>query len=152
MKIEYIPENDKEKQMLELMESDDLTVYTEIERIEFLEEFAKAHAAVSALHNREIRKLKDGSVSADDVQKVIDELKAVRNEMEVFRQFALELEEYKVRLRNTESDLRQALEKISRLEQSDKVTGKVLNVQADQLDRLNKEVFDEDSPKHEGED
>ena len=35
-------------------------------------------------------------------------------------------------------------ERISHLEQSDAVTTKCLNAQADQLDRLNKEVFDED--------
>ena len=45
------------------------------------------------------------------------------------------------RIQNVETDLRHAHEKISKLEQSDAVTTKCLNAQADQLDRLNKEVF-----------
>lgn len=57
------------------------------------------------------------------------------------------IDQLHMRIKNVESDLRQALEKISRLENSDSVTAKCINAQADQLDRLLKEVFDEDPPK-----
>ena len=54
------------------------------------------------------------------------------------------IDQLHTRIQNVETDLRHAHEKISKLEQSDAVTTKCLNTQADQLDRLNKEVFDED--------
>lgn len=144
MKLEFTPENDKERMMLELIQNEDHTDLSIEERLMYLERFSESQSIVSAMHSRDIRNLIKSCTDDEEVQKVIDEVKAVRSEMENFRQTILELEETKVRLRNTEYDLRQALTKISSIEQSLSVFRACINEQADQLDRLNKEVFDEE--------
>lgn len=163
MKFDFIPETDEEKMLIERFTA---AANGESHRSLSLEE--RVSMAEKAISNLSIgaltsaRQMKDvleflcsEKEEDEEVQKVIDEIKAVRSEMEVFRQTILELEETKVRLRNTEYDLRQALSKISNLESKvgslefefrnhREVHGKLINKHADQLDRLNKEVFDEE--------
>lgn len=94
MKFEYIPENDFEKTFVEHfqeeLENRRSTLNTE-ERILMLEEMLMKNQTAGVMENMILKTL------ANTV---------------------LELEHTKIRLQNTESDLRQALCKISSLEQS----------------------------------
>lgn len=150
MKFECIPESEFEKHLLKMFDEDlnkRRETYSIHERLTILEEMLMKNQTAGVMQSMLLKNLgekvetmwgEEGEPSIDQRVEMLE--KACRG----FNDTVLELEQTKVRLKNTEDDLRQALEKISRLEQSDKVTGKVLNTQADQLDRLNKEVFDED--------
>ena len=128
MKFEYIPENDFEKTLVEHFQEDfqeelknrRSTLNTE-ERILMLEEMLMKNQTAGVMENMILETLakkvetmwgKEGEPSIDQRVDMLE--KAFRR----FPETVLELEQTKIRLQNTESDLRQALCKISSLEQS----------------------------------
>ena len=124
MKFEYIPENDFEKTLVENfqkeLENKRSTLNTE-ERILVLEEMLMKNQTASVMENMILKTLakkvetmwgKEGEPSIDQRVDMLE--KAFRR----FPETVLELEQTKIRLQNMESDLRQALCKISSLEQS----------------------------------
>ena len=124
MKFEYIPENDFEKTLVEHfqeeLENRRSTLNTE-ERIFVLEEKLMKNQAASVMEHMILKTLakkvetmwgKEGEPSIDQRVDMLE--KAFKR----FPETVLELEQTKIRLQNTESDLRQALCKISSLEQS----------------------------------
>ena len=124
MKFEYIPENDFEKTLVEHfqeeLENRRSTLNTE-ERILVLEEMLMKNQTAVVMENMILKTLakkvetmwgKEGEPSIDQRVDMLE--KAFRR----FPETVLELEQTKIRLQNTESDLRQALCKISSLEQS----------------------------------
>ena len=124
MKFEYIPENDFEKTLVEHfqeeLENRRSTLNTE-ERILMLEEMLMKNQTAVVMENRILKTLANkvetmwGEEGEPSIDQRVDMLeKAFRR----FPETVLELEHTKIRLQNTESDLRQALCKISSLEQS----------------------------------
>lgn len=124
MKFEYIPENDFEKTLVEHfqeeLENRRSTLNTE-ERILMLEEMLMKNQAAGVMENMILKTLANkvetmwGEEGEPSIDQRVDMLeKAFRR----FPETVLELEHTKIRLQNTESDLRQALCKISSLEQS----------------------------------
>ena len=124
MKFEYIPENDFEKTLVdhfqEELENRRSTLNTE-ERILMLEEMLMKNQAAGVMENMILKTLANkvetmwGEEGEPSIDQRVDMLeKAFRR----FPETVLELEQTKIRLQNTESDLRQALCKISSLEQS----------------------------------
>ena len=124
MKFEYIPENDFEKTLVEHfqeeLENRRSTLNTE-ERILMLEEMLMKNQAAGVMENMILKTLANkvetmwGEEGGPSIDQRVDMLeKAFRR----FPETVLELEHTKIRLQNTESDLRQALCKISSLEQS----------------------------------
>ena len=124
MKFEYIPENDFEKTLVEHfqeeLENRRSTLNTE-ERIFVLEEMLMKNQTAVVMENMILKTLakkvetmwgKEGEPSIDQRVDMLE--KAFGR----FPETVLELEQTKIRLQNTESDLRQALCKISSLEQS----------------------------------
>ena len=124
MKFEYIPENDFEKTLVEHfqeeLENRRSTLNTE-ERILMLEEMLMKNQTAVVMENMILKTLakkvetmwgEEGEPSIDQRVDMLE--KAFRR----FPETVLELEQTKIRLQNTESDLRQALCKISSLEQS----------------------------------
>ena len=124
MKFEYIPENDFEKTLVEHfqeeLENRRSTLNTE-ERILMLEEMLMKNQTAVVMENMILKTLakkvetmwgKEGEPSIDQRVDMLE--KAFGR----FPETVLELEQTKIRLQNTESDLRQALCKISSLEQS----------------------------------
>lgn len=124
MKFEYIPENDFEKTFVEHfqeeLENRRSTLNTE-ERILMLEEMLMKNQTAGVMENMILKTLANkvetmwGEEGEPSIDQRVDMLeKAFRR----FPETVLELEHTKIRLQNTESDLRQALCKISSLEQS----------------------------------
>lgn len=124
MKFEYIPENDFEKTLVEHfqeeLENRRSTLNTE-ERILMLEEMLMKNQTAGVMENMILKTLANkvetmwGEEGEPSIDQRVDMLeKAFRR----FPETVLELEHTKIRLQNTESDLRQALCKISSLEQS----------------------------------
>ena len=124
MKFEYIPENDFEKTLVEHfqeeLENRRSTLNTE-ERILMLEEMLMKNQTAGVMENMILKTLANkvevmwGEEGEPSIDQRVDMLeKAFRR----FSETVLELEQTKIRLQNTESDLRQALCKISSLEQS----------------------------------
>ena len=124
MKFEFIPENDFEKTLVEHfqeeLENRRSTLNTE-ERILMLEEMLRMNQTAVVMENRILKTLANkvetmwGEEGEPSIDQRVDMLeKAFRR----FPETVLELEQTKIRLQNTESDLRQALCKISSLEQS----------------------------------
>lgn len=124
MKFEYIPENDFEKTLVEHfqeeLENRRSTLNTE-ERILMLEEMLMKNQTAVVMENMILKTLANkvetmwGEEGEPSIDQRVDMLeKAFRR----FPETVLELEQTKIRLQNTESDLRQALCKISSLEQS----------------------------------
>lgn len=124
MKFEYIPENDFEKTFVEHfqeeLENRRSTLNTE-ERILMLEEMLMKNQTAGVMENMILKTLANkvetmwGEEGEPSIDQRVDMLeKAFRR----FPETVLELEQTKIRLQNTESDLRQALCKISSLEQS----------------------------------
>ena len=128
MKFEYIPENDFEKTLVEHFQEDfqeelknrRSTLNTE-ERILMLEEMLMKNQTAGVMENMILKTLANkvetmwGEKGEPSIDQRVDMLeKAFRR----FPETVLELEQTKIRLQNTESDLRQALCKISSLEQS----------------------------------
>lgn len=124
MKFEYIPENDFEKTLVEHfqeeLENRRSTLNTE-ERILVLEEMLMKNQTAGVMENMILKTLTNkvetmwGEEGEPSIDQRVDMLeKAFRR----FPETVLELEQTKIRLQNTESDLRQALCKISSLEQS----------------------------------
>ena len=124
MKFEYIPENDFEKTLVEHfqeeLENRRSTLNTE-ERILTLEEMLMKNQTAVVMENMILKTLANkvevmwGEEGEPSIDQRVDMLeKAFRR----FPETVLELEQTKIRLQNTESDLRQALCKISSLEQS----------------------------------
>ena len=124
MKFEYIPENDFEKTLVEHfqeeLENRRSTLNTE-ERILALEEMLMKNQTAGVMENMILKTLANkvevmwGEEGEPSIDQRVDMLeKAFRR----FSETVLELEQTKIRLQNTESDLRQALCKISSLEQS----------------------------------
>ena len=128
MKFEYIPENDFEKTLVEHFQEDfqeelknrRSTLNTE-ERILMLEEMLMKNQTAGVMENMILETLakkvetmwgKEGEPSIDQRVDMLE--KAFGR----FPETVLELEQTKIRLQNMESDLRQALCKISSLEQS----------------------------------
>ena len=124
MKFEFIPENDFEKTLVdhfqEELENRRSTLNTE-ERILVLEEMLMKNQTAVVMENRILKTLankvetmwgKEGEPSIDQRVDMLE--KSFRR----FPETVLELEQTKIRLQNTESGLRQALCKISSLEQS----------------------------------
>lgn len=124
MKFEYIPENDFEKTLVEHfqeeLENRRSTLNTE-ERILMLEEMLMKNQTAVVMQNMILKTLakkvetmwgEEGEPSIDQRVDMLE--KAFRR----FPETVLELEQTKIRLQNTESGLRQALCKISSLEQS----------------------------------
>ena len=124
MKFEYIPENDFEKTLVEHfqeeLENRRSTLNTE-ERILMLEEMLMKNQTAGVMENMILKTLANkvetmwGEEGEPSIDQRVDMLE------KTFRRFpetVLELEQTKIRLQNTESDLRQALCKISSLEQS----------------------------------
>ena len=124
MKFEYIPENDFEKTLVEHfqeeLENRRSTLNTE-ERILMLEEMLMKNQTAGVMENMILKTLakkvetmwgKEGEPSIDQRVDMLE--KAFGR----FPETVLELEQTKIRLQNMESDLRQALCKISSLEQS----------------------------------
>ena len=124
MKFEYIPENDFEKTFVEHfqeeLENRRSTLNTE-ERILMLEEMLMKNQTAGVMENMILKTLakkvetmwgKEGEPSIDQRVDMLE--KAFGR----FPETVLELEQTKIRLQNTESGLRQALCKISSLEQS----------------------------------
>ena len=124
MKFEFIPENDFEKTLVEHfqeeLENRRSTLNTE-ERILMLEEMLMKNQTAGVMENMILKTLankveimwgEEGEPSIDQRMDMLE--KAFRR----FSETVLELEQTKIRLQNTESDLRQALCKISSLEQS----------------------------------
>ena len=124
MKFEYIPENDFEKKLVEHfqeeLENRRSTLNTE-ERILVLEEMLMKNQTAGVMENMILKTLTNkvetmwGEEGEPSIDQRVDMLeKAFRR----FPETVLELEQTNIRLQNTESDLRQALCKISSLEQS----------------------------------
>ena len=124
MKFEFIPENDFEKTLVEHfqeeLENRRSTLNTE-ERILALEEMLMKNQTAGVMENMILKTLANkvevmwGEEGEPSIDQRVDMLeKAFRR----FSETVLELEQTKIRLQNTESDLRQALCKISSLEQS----------------------------------
>ena len=124
MKFEFIPENDFEKTLVEHfqeeLENRRSTLNTE-ERILMLEEMLMKNQTAGVMENMILKTLANkvetmwGEEGEPSIDQRVDMLeKAFRR----FSETVLELEQTKIRLQNTESDLRQALCKISSLEQS----------------------------------
>lgn len=124
MKFEYIPENDFEKTFVEHfqeeLENRRSTLNTE-ERILMLEEMLMKNQTAGVMEKMILKTLANkvetmwGEEGEPSIDQRVDMLeKAFRR----FPETVLELEHTKIRLQNTESDLRQALCKISSLEQS----------------------------------
>ena len=124
MKFEYIPENDFEKTLVEHfqeeLENRRSTLNTE-ERILMLEEMLMKNQTAGVMENMILKTLANkvetmwGEEGEPSIDQRVDMLeKAFRR----FPETVLELEHTKIRLQNTESGLRQALCKISSLEQS----------------------------------
>ena len=128
MKFEYIPENDFEKTLVEHFQEDfqeelknrRSTLNTE-ERILMLEEMLMKNQTAGVMENMILKTLANkvetmwGEKGKPSIDQRVDMLeKAFRR----FPETVLELEQTKIRLQNTESGLRQALCKISSLEQS----------------------------------
>lgn len=124
MKFEYIPENDFEKTFVEHfqeeLENRRSTLNTE-ERILMLEEMLMKNQTAGVMENMILKTLANkvetmwGEEGEPSIDQRVDMLeKAFRR----FPETVLELEHTKIRLQNTESDLRQALCKISSLKQS----------------------------------
>lgn len=124
MKFEYIPENDFEKKLVEHfqeeLENRRSTLKTE-ERIFVLEEMLMKNQTAGVMENMILKTLANkvevmwGEEGEPSIDQRVDMLeKAFKR----FPETVLELEQTKIRLQNTESDLRQALCKISSLEQS----------------------------------
>lgn len=124
MKFEYIPENDFEKKFVEHfqeeLENRRSTLKTE-ERIFVLEEMLMKNQTAGVMENMILKTLANkvevmwGEEGEPSIDQRVDMLeKAFKR----FPETVLELEQTKIRLQNTESDLRQALCKISSLEQS----------------------------------
>lgn len=124
MKFEFIPENDFEKTLVEHfqeeLENRRSTLNTE-ERILVLEEMLMKNQTAVVMENRILKTLANkvetmwGEEGEPSIDQRVDMLeKAFRR----FPETVLELEQTKIRLQNTESGLRQALCKISSLEQS----------------------------------
>lgn len=124
MKFEFIPENDFEKTLVENyqkeLENRRSTLNTE-ERILMLEEMLLNNQTAGVMENMILKTLANkveamwGEEGEPSIDQRVDMLeKAFRR----FPETVLELEQTKIRLQNTESGLRQALCKISSLEQS----------------------------------
>ena len=124
MKFEYIPENDFEKTLVEHfqeeLENRRSTLNTE-ERIFVLEEMLMKNQTAVVMENMILKTLTNkvetmwGEEGEPSIDQRVDMLEKAFGR---FPETVLELEQTKIRLQNTESDLRQALCKISSLEQS----------------------------------
>ena len=124
MKFEYIPENDFEKTLVEHfqeeLENRRSTLNTE-ERILMLEEMLMKNQTAGVMENMILKTLTNkvetmwGEEGEPSIDQRVDMLEKAFGR---FPETVLELEQTKIRLQNTESDLRQALCKISSLEQS----------------------------------
>ena len=124
MKFEYIPENDFEKKFVEHfqeeLENRRSTLKTE-ERIFVLEEMLMKNQTAGVMENMILKTLANkvetmwGEKGEPSIDQRVDMLEKAFGR---FPETVLELEETKIRLQNTESGLRQALCKISSLEQS----------------------------------
>ena len=124
MKFEYIPENDFEKTLVEHfqeeLENRRSTLNTE-ERILVLEEMLMKNQTAVVMENMILKTLTNkvetmwGEEGEPSIDQRVDMLEKAFGR---FPETVLELEQTKIRLQNTESDLRQALCKISSLEQS----------------------------------
>ena len=124
MKFEYIPENDFEKTLVEHfqeeLENRRSTLNTE-ERILVLEEMLMKNQTAGVMENMILKTLTNkvetmwGEEGEPSIDQRVDMLeKAFRR----FPETVLELGQTKIRLQNTESGFRQAMCKISSLEQS----------------------------------
>ena len=124
MKFEYIPENDFEKTLVEHFQEElknrRSTLNTE-ERILMLEEMLMKNQTAGVMENM-IRKTLANKVETmwgEEGEPSIDQrVDMLEKAFGRFPETVLELEQTKIRLQNTESGLRQALCKISSLEQS----------------------------------
>ena len=128
MKFEYIPENDFEKTLVEHFQEDfqeelknrRSTLNTE-ERILMLEEMLMKNQTAVVMENMILKTLTNkvetmwGEEGEPSIDQRVDMLEKAFGR---FPETVLELEQTKIRLQNTESGLRQALCKISSLEQS----------------------------------
>ena len=124
MKFEYIPENDLEKTLVEHfqeeLENRRSTLNTE-ERIFVLEEMLMKNQTAGVMENMILKTLTNkvetmwGEEGEPSIDQRVDMLEKAFGR---FPETVLELEQTKIRLQNTESGLRQALCKISSLEQS----------------------------------
>ena len=124
MKFEYIPENDFEKTLVEHfqeeLENRRSTLNTE-ERILLLEEVLMKNQTAGVMENMILKTLTNkvetmwGEEGEPSIDQRVDMLEKAFGR---FPETVLELEQTKIRLQNTESGLRQALCKISSLEQS----------------------------------
>ena len=124
MKFEYIPENDFEKTLVEHfqeeLENRRSTLNTE-ERILMLEEMLMKNQTAGVMENMILKTLANkvetmwGEKGEPSIDQRVDMLEKAFGR---FPETVLELEQTKIRLQNTESGLRQALFKISSLEQS----------------------------------
>ena len=124
MKFEYIPENDFEKTLVEHfqeeLENRRSTLNTE-ERILVLEEMLMKNQTAGVMENMILKTLTNkvetmwGEEGEPSIDQRVDMLEKAFGR---FPETVLELEQTKIRLQNTESGLRQALCKISSLEQS----------------------------------
>ena len=124
MKFEYIPENDFEKTLVEHfqeeLENRRSTLNTE-ERILALEEMLMKNQTAGVMENMILKTLANkvetmwGEKGEPSIDQRVDMLEKAFGR---FPETVLELEQTKIRLQNTESGLRQALFKISSLEQS----------------------------------
>lgn len=128
MKFEYIPENDFEKTLVEHFQEDfqeelknrRSTLNTE-ERILMLEEMLMKNQTAGVMENMILKTLANkvetmwGEKGEPSIDQRVDMLEKAFGR---FPETVLELEQTKIRLQNTESGLRQALCKISSLEQS----------------------------------
>ena len=128
MKFEYIPENDFEKTLVEHFQEDfqeelknrRSTLNTE-ERILMLEEMLMKNQTAGVMENMILKTLTNkvetmwGEEGEPSIDQRVDMLEKAFGR---FPETVLELEQTKIRLQNTESGLRQALCKISSLEQS----------------------------------
>lgn len=164
MKFEYVPDNEFEKAIMDHFQEDlkkRRETYDTGERIMLLEEMLMKNQTAGVMESMLLKSLADkvevmwGEEGKPSIDQRIEILEKTSGRIP---ETIIELEQTKVRLRNAENDLRQALEKISSLEQSlafvkctmegirkgEMATSRVINAQADQLDRLMKEVFDED--------
>ena len=164
MKFEYIPENDFEKSLMKQFQEEldkRRSDYDTDERLMILEEMLMKNQTAGVMENMILKSLatKVEVMWGDDGEPSIDQRVEILEEaFKRFPETVLELEQTKIRLKNTEDDLRQALSKISSIEQTianlrcmsdaERLNRKnmcdVINAQADQLDRLNREVFDEE--------
>ena len=124
MKFEYIPENDFEKTLVEHfqeeLENRRSTLNTE-ERILMLEEMLMKNQTAGVMENMILKTLanKVETMWGEEGEPSIDQrVDMLEKAFKRFPETVLELEQTKIRLQNTESDLRQALCKISSLEQS----------------------------------